>query len=71
MAKLHGTDVNLDDPLAQGLRNSLIEKKHIIKKDDEYFWTMKSMKDLEKAIRRLNRSLNNPLWKFYYSFFKW
>ena len=71
MVKLHGTSIDLDDNSVQDLRDDLINKKQIIKKDDEYFWTIKSRNDLIKAIARLNRSCNNSFWKFYYSFFKW
>jgi len=71
MAKLNGTDVDLDDELAVGIRDNLLRKGHIVKRDDEYFWTMKNFKDLERSLIRLKRSCYNPFWKFYYSFFKW
>ena len=69
MIKINGKEFDIEDDY--GLISKLVKKGHLVKKDDEYFWTKKSMKDLEKSLIRLKRSLNNPLWKFYYSFFDW
>jgi len=62
MANLNGTDVNLDDELMVSLRDHLIKKGHLVKRDGEYFYTIKHFQDLDKAFRRLQRSFNNPFW---------
>lgn len=69
MIKINGKEYDIEEDAI--LIQNLVEKKDIKKIGDEYFWTKKAMKDLVKSITRLRRSLNNPLWKFYYSFFEW
>jgi len=71
MAKLHGTDVDLDNELMVGLRDCLLGRREIIKRNGEYFYTIKHIQHLDRSFRRLRRCDNNSFWKFYYSFFNW
>ena len=69
MVKLNGEELSCKEDEPPII--DLIKMGHLVKKNGEYFQTIKSMIDLNKAMTRLRRSINNPLWKFYYSFFKW
>lgn len=48
-----------------------VEIGHLVKTNHGYFWTEFHFNKMRKSLIRLQRSINNPLWKFYYSFFDW
>lgn len=69
MIKINSKEYNLEED--DYLIRSLIEKGDLIKRGDGYFWTEKSIRKTIKSSIRLIRSINSPLWRFYYSFFDW